>query len=205
MLVAKSPFDRAQGEDVGTLRRQGPLDLDLHAVGDPLVQAPEEPTELLDEAHERPDRLGHPARGDVHRVRHEVSRQRQQHLFGDGHARLVLRLGGRGAEVRGDDDRGQPEQRRLGRGLLVEHVEPGPADVALRDGVGQGRLVDDPATGRVHDPGPRLRLGQQVGPDEPDRLGVLGQVHGQEVGLGDQLVEQSHRCAAGRGRRRGPR
>ena len=54
----------------------------------------------------------------------------------------------RRAEVRGHHHAGQAEQRRLGRRLLVEDVERGPADPAALDGLGQRRLVDDAAPGR---------------------------------------------------------
>ena len=48
--------------------------------------------------------------------------------------------------------------------------------------VGQVGLVDDAAAGHVDDAQAGLGLGQQVGVDEPDGLGRLGHVHGDEVG-----------------------
>ena len=76
------------------------------------------------------------------------------------------------------------EQRRLGGGLLGEHVERGAGDRdPSRMRVGQRRLVDDAATRHVDDPQAGLRLGQQLGADQPQRLGRLGDVERDEVGL----------------------
>ena len=59
----------------------------------------------------------------------------------------------------------------------------------VRDGVGQRVLVDDAAARHVDDPDARLGLGQQLGVDQPDRLGRLGHVDRDEVGHRHQLVE----------------
>ena len=61
-----------------------------------------------------------------------------------------------------------------------------------RSHVGEGGLVDDAAPGGVDEPQRRLGVAQQLGVDEPDGLGRLGEVDGEEVGLADELVEGGH-------------
>ena len=60
-------------------------------------------------------------------------------------------------------------------------------------------LVDDAAARRVDDPHARLHLAQRLFADESDRVGRLRQVHGDEVRLGEQLVEGDHPDAELRG------
>ena len=76
----------------------------------------------------------------------------------------------------------EPEQRRLGRRLGVEHVERGAGDHALADAVGERRLVDDAAAGDVDHPQRRLRLDEQIAADQPGGLVRLRQVDREEVG-----------------------
>ena len=82
------------------------------------------------------------------------------------------------------------EQRGLRRRLGVEHVEGGAGDRAVAHRVGQRGLVDDAAAGDVDDAQRRLGLEQQLAPDQALRLGRLREVDGEEVGLGDDLVER---------------
>ena len=80
--------------------------------------------------------------GDVDRGGDDAAGQRGDDLLGGLHAGAVLRLGGRGAEVRRDDDVGiAVEQRVVGDRLAREHVERGAGDLA---GVERGleRRVD---------------------------------------------------------------
>ena len=77
------------------------------------------------------DLLGDDAAGDVDRVGDELAAEREPHRPGDGDAGLLLRLVGRGAEVRGDDDGLELEQRRVGARLLGEDVDAGAGDPAL--------------------------------------------------------------------------
>ena len=67
--------------------------------------------------------------GDVHRVRHEPAVERRGDLLGDDHAGAVLRLVGRGREVRRDDDVVELEQRAR-VGLRREDVERCARDLA---------------------------------------------------------------------------
>ena len=57
--------------------------------------------------------------GDVHRGRDDAAGERGHDLLGGLHAGAVLRLGGRGAEVRRDDDVGVAEQRVVGDRLAA--------------------------------------------------------------------------------------
>ena len=75
------------------------------------------------------------------------------------------------------------------RRLLGEDVDAGAGDPALGERLGERLLVDDPAAGGVDDAHGRLDLGQRLLADQADRLGGLGQVHGDEVALREQLVE----------------
>ena len=129
------------------------------------------------------------AAGDVYGVRHEVAGQGQQDGLGDVDARAILRLLGGGAQVRRHDGLRQLEQRGVGARLRGVDVEARTADVAGLDGVGQGLLVDEAAAGRVDDDLALLRLRQEVGVEHAGRLLGLGQVDGDEVGAGDQLIE----------------
>ena len=148
----------------------------------------EDPAELLHERDPGADLLGDDAAGDVDRVGHELAGEGQAHRPGHRDAGLLLRLVGRGAEVRGDDDVLEGEERRVGGRLVGEDVEPGAGDPALLERVVERVLVDDAAAGRVDDAHGRLDL-ERLLADQADGLRGLGQVDGDEVGLGEQLVE----------------
>ena len=68
------------------------------------------------------------------------------------HARAVLGLGRRGAEVRRDDHVVRAEQRVLGDRLGGEHVERRAADLARLDRDLERLVVDQLAAGEVDDP-----------------------------------------------------
>ena len=124
---------------------------------------------------------------DVDGVRDEPAFERRHHLLGDDQARAVLRLVGRGREVRGRDDVLEPEQLpfvRLGR----EDVERGARDLAGADRLGQRRLVDELASRGVDDPDAVSHLRDHVGADEPARVVGQRQVQRQEVGRGEDLL-----------------
>lgn len=81
------------------------------------------------------------------------------------------------------------EQRRAGRGLLLEHVDPGPAQVAGRERLGDGRLIDHPAPGDVEHDRTRLELGDRIAPDEPARRARQRDVDRHDVGPREQRLE----------------
>ena len=86
---------------------------------EPVAEALRQAAELFAERHERGQRLhllgAHG--GDVDRVGDDAAGQRGGHLLGGDDPGAVLRLGGRGAEVRGDDDVLAGEDRVLGERL----------------------------------------------------------------------------------------
>ena len=91
--------------------------------------------------------------------------------------------------MRRHDDGLVLEQRALGGRLGGEDVDAGAGDPALAQRLGQRLLVDDATAGGVDDADGGLDLGQRLLADEPEGLGALGQVHGDEVALLEQLVE----------------
>src|SRR5690242_2986709 len=73
------------------------------------------------------------------------------HLFSDLQRDVLLRLSGRGAEMRRADDVLQPKEWRLVGRLGFEHIERGARDMAGLDRIRQGFFVDQTATGTVDD------------------------------------------------------
>ena len=122
--------------------------------GDPLrpaaLELDREPAELRGERDERPEHLevGGVDDRDVDRVRDEAALERGDDLLGDDHARAVLRLVGRGGEVRRDDHLVELEQR-AGVRLGGEDVERGAGELAGADRLGERLLVDERAAGGV--------------------------------------------------------
>ena len=136
------------------------------------------------------DVLGDDAALDVDRVRHQLAGQRQAHRPGDRDARLLLRLVGGGAQVRGGHDVVELEERGVGARLLGVHVQARAGDPALLERGASACLVDDAAARGVDDPDRRLDLVQRLVADQAERLGRLGEVDGDEVGDLQQLVER---------------
>lgn len=91
--------------------------------------------------------------------------------------------------MRCDDHLRQVEQRAVGARFAGEHVKTGSAHVAPADSVGQRRLVHQAAAGGVDDDDAGLGLGQCFFVDQTCGLGRLGQVHRDEVGAGQQVVQ----------------
>src|SRR6266545_1627430 len=141
-------------------------------------QRGEDATGLGDQRQEGPPGVRHRPGVDVDGVGDELAGQRQQHLLGDGHPCLVLRLGGGGPQVRGYHHVVQAEQRAGGGRLLGEHVQGGAGEVAGLHRLGQRGLVHDPAAGGVDQARARLDRRQLALTEQPDRLRCLGQVDG---------------------------
>jgi hypothetical protein len=170
-----------------------PAGLDRHLAGETVLrERGEQPAELLGERQERLDRVRHGAALHVHGGGHELALQREVDGLGDLHAGAVLGLLGRRPEVGGDDGVRQPEQRRVGLRLGVEHVDGGTGDDPVTQGIREVGLDDDATAGDVEQPRGRLHLGQPVAVEEPERLRRLRQVDGDEVGLGEDLVDGVH-------------
>ena len=124
--------DRRRGQRLGVHLRDRALVGDLHLADAGFGELAGERAELLGERDERlqPRRFLGGDRGEVDRVGDRAAQQIIRHLLGDLQRDVLLRLGGRGAEMRRADDVGQAEQRILGRRLLDEHVEGGAGDMA---------------------------------------------------------------------------
>ena len=76
-----------------------------------------------------------------------------------------------------------------GRRLVVEDVDPGAAEVAGPERVGDRRLVDDAAARDVEDDRPGLQLRDRRRADQPARRARQRDVDGHDVGSREQLVE----------------
>ena len=109
---------------------------------------------------------------------------------------------GAGAQVRGGDHGRERQQRAVGARLGGEHVDAGPGHPAVLERHRQRVLVHDAAPGGVDDPHAGLDEPQFPVPDQAHGLGVAGQVHADEVGLGQQLIQADH-AHAELGRARG--
>ena len=164
---------------------------ELHLADAGLGQLAGERAELLRERDERlePRRLLGGDRGKVDGVGDRAAQQIVRHLLGDLQRDVLLRLGGRGAEMRRAHHVGMPEQRVLGGRLLGEYVEGRAGDMAGIERSAQRHLVDQPAARAIDDAHALLHRGERLGVD--DVLGLLGQrrVQGDEIGAPEQLVE----------------
>lgn len=112
-----------------------------------------------------------------------------RHLLGDLQSDVLLRLGGRCAEMRGADDVRQAEERALGGGLDLEDVEACAGDVAGLEGLRKRLFIDETAAGAVDDTHARLGLRDRL--RVQDVAGLVRQRHVQadEVCLGEEFVE----------------
>ena len=149
------------------------------------------PTELFaerDEWRQRLHRLGAHG-GDVDGVGDDAAGQRLGYLLGGDDAGAVLGLGGRGAEVRGDDDVGAGEDRVLGEGLGGEDVEGGAAELAGLEAGEEVVELDQLAAGAVDEAGAVLHLADRRGVDQADRLRRLRHVQRDQVGPAEQVGE----------------
>ena len=84
-------------------------------------------------------------------------------------------------------------------GSVAKTSMPAARTCPLDDRLGQRLLVDQPAAGGVDDDHARLGLGQRLLADQPGGLRRLRQVHGDEVGPRQQLVERQQLDAELRG------
>ena len=124
--------------------------------------------------------VGHRARLDVHRERHEITRQRQHDLLRDLLARLVLRLVRARPEVRGDDDVGRSKS---GEAVVGSTAKTSIAAPPTRP----SRIASASASSSTIPPGRRSRSYPGLGPpragpaNEPDRVRGLRQMDRDEV------------------------
>ncbi len=86
----------------------------------------------------------------------------------------------------------QSEQRRVRTRLRRVDVETGSGDPAFGHRGEQCVFIHDSAARSIDDVNGRLYLAQRFFPNEADGLRRLGQVHRDEVSIGQQLVEGDH-------------
>ena len=94
--------------------------------------------------------------------------------------------------MRGGNNLLEGEQRRVGAGLLVEHIKAGSGNATIDERLVQGSLIDNAATSSVDDVHGRLDLVQGLLTDQAHGLGSLGKMHGDEVSFGKQIIEADH-------------
>ena len=169
----------------------GELAANLHCQGDRQFtgQHTDEQAQLADQIQPGRHFFADDSPADIDRVGHEFPGQRQLHARGDVGSCAILSLAGGRTEVWRDDNLRQIEQRAVGGRLLREHVDARGPNVPRPHRLCQRFLVDQPAPSGVDDDDARLRLRQRLRADQAGRLGRLGQVHRDEVGAGQQLVE----------------
>ena len=200
---AEVPGEPLEVADPVLPRAESPVEQDERRTGAPL--APDDPAALEVELvvagarvqDGRGPRFAHPAAAPGPATTFAAPVQPGEHVLdgdpGDGEDRL------RGVEsdVRGQHDVLEPEERARRRERLVgEDVEPCPGEVPTREGVGEGRLVDDRAAGRVDEDGAPAHPCELVLADESLRPGCERDVNGDEVAPGEQRVERHglHPC-----------
>ena len=130
-------------------------------------------------------------RGEVDGERHELAGQRQLHHVGDRVAGLVLGLAGAGAEVRRDDDRRRARTaatRSSARSSNTSRAAPAMTPSRMASASAASSTMPPRATLMTRSVG--LALSSRSRPMRPVGLRRLRQVDGEEVGLGDDLVER---------------
>ncbi len=156
----------------------------------PLCQCHEHPPQILDQRQELPHLVGDvPPQIHVDCRQHELTSQRRCHRFRHRNAGFILGLSRGGTEVRREHHLRQIAQRTVPERLLGEDVEGGSRHFAGGDRLRQRVLVDDVASGGVHDAHSVLHLGERIGPDEPFGLPRLGHMQRDEVRLGKDVVQ----------------
>ena len=135
-VAGEDPDQDGDPEQAGVVGGDPAAELGGDPVDRAVAEALGEAAELFAERHEGRQRLHllRPHRGDVDRVGDDAAGQRRGHLLGGDDAGAVLGLGGRGAEVRGDDDVVAGEDRVLGERLGGEDVERRAAELAATRG-----------------------------------------------------------------------
>ena len=149
--------------------------------------------DAAERAGERQERAEHvhvlgADRRDVDGGGDDAAGERGDDLLGGLHAGAVLRLGGRGRQVRRDDHVGIAEQRVVGDRLAGEHVERGAGDLAGVQRRLERVVVDELAARAVDDAHAVAALGQRLGVEPALGLGRLRQVDRDEVRLRVQVV-----------------
>ena len=178
-VAGEDPDQDGDAEQAGVVLGDPAAELGLDPVDGAVAEALGEAAELLAERHERRQRLHllGPDGGDVDRVGDHAAGQRARVTCSAViDAGAVLGLGGRGAEVRGDDDVVALEERVLGERLRGEDVERGAGRPCPTRAPRCERVeVDQLAAGAVDDPHAVLHLRDRLGVDPVRSVsGVFG-------------------------------
>jgi hypothetical protein len=94
-----------------------------------------------------------------------------------------------GAKLRGPSVEGVAEVGSVRSGFGGEDIDGGTGEFATLEAVNEGRDVDDLAAGVVEEVSSVLHLGDLLGANEVGGFGKFGNVKGEEVGGGEELVE----------------
>ena len=130
--------------------------------------------------------------GDVHCIRHEVTRQSKKNLVSNIEACTILGFCCAGTKVWRYDNARNIKQRRLCCWFLVEHVESRTSDHAGLHCFCKVRFVDDATTSDIDDAQRWLCLLEHLLVKQVDGFLVFGQVHRDEVRTLHQSVEIQH-------------
>lgn len=178
-----------QAEGVDLLGGQLAAGGDLEGDGGGVEEFTGDEAEFAGEVEPEGDLFADAAAGDIHGVGDELAGKCLEHAVCDIGACPVLGLDGRRAEVRGDHDLLESEQRGVSARFGSVDVETGTPDVAGGDGVGERLLVDEAAAGGVDDDLSLLGLGEQLGVEHAGGLLGLGEVDRDEVTAAHEFVE----------------
>ena len=159
-----APFRAATVRIRVSWSESGPCAATRHARRPRAGECHREPAELRRERDERAEHLELALVDDrdVDRRPNGLAVERRRDLLGDDDAGAILRLGRRAREVRRDDHLRELEQR-AGVRLRLEDVERGARDLPRANRLGERLLVDEPATGSVHDADAVLHLRERLG------------------------------------------
>ena len=165
------------------------LDLDgLEAI---VGNLPGKCTELVDEPDEglQTGRLLRANGGHIEGVGNSSRQQVVRHLLSDLQGDVFLRLIGARAEMRRGDEIWRAEQHAVFGRLGNKYIETGGGDVPALERRAQGRLIDEPASGRVHDDDASLGLGQCLRRQDIFSLVRQRRVQRNQIGASQQIVQ----------------
>ena len=141
---------------------------DAHAIGAAIDRLRDERAEALGEIEIRANAavLLAGERGQIYRVANDSFLKIFADLLGDLNADLFLGLGGGTGDVRGGDDVGKANERRVRGRLVRKGVERGCSDFAFAQSFGECGFVDHFAAGAIDDAHAVLHLGEGVAVDQ---------------------------------------
>ena len=164
--------------------------LDVDLLGDLAGQAGEDPAELLGQRDAGADVLGDHAALHVDRVGHQLAGRAR--AAPSGRRRCRPSPGPRRSRRRGAGWRRRSRARRAGCRCTARSAKTSRPAAATRPSLRAAYSAGSstmPPRAALTSTSDGLTLRELLGADQADGLGRLGQVHGHEVGLGEQRVE----------------